>query len=147
MRNGFPAATGSGILHGSNGACNAESADHVSGACSPVGSALRGGGSSRVTLPPITVNLPVATVTITQNGAPVTIPIQIESTSETALVKVLGLPAGVSETYAASDTNPSGTLTFTATRTASTGRFMPQVSVMSAGQTATAALTLVVQMH
>jgi hypothetical protein len=105
-----------------------------------------GGRSGVVSLPPITVYLPVTTVTITQNGASMTIPIQIQSTSETALVKVAGLPAGVSETYAASDTNPSGTLTFTATRTATAGRFMPQVSVMSAGQTANAVFTLIVKM-
>jgi hypothetical protein len=105
-----------------------------------------GGGSVVVSLPPITVYLPVTTVTITQNGAPMAIPIQIQSTSETALVSVAGLPAGVSETYAASDTNPSGTLTFTATRTATSGRFMPQVSVMSAGQTANSGFTLIVKM-
>ena len=105
-----------------------------------------GGGSGFVTAQRISVNLPVETVTIKQNGAPVTIPIEIQSTSETALVNIVGLPAGVSETYAASDTNPSGTLTFSATRTATTGRFMPQISVMSAGGTATAVFTLVVQM-
>ena len=98
-------------------------------------------------LPQISVYLPVETVTIKQNGAAVTIPILIQSTSETAVVRVGGLPAGVNESYAASDTNPSGSLTFTASGTATTGKFMPQVSVMSARQTATAQFTLVVQMH
>jgi hypothetical protein len=105
-----------------------------------------GGGSGPYAPAPIGIYLPVQTVTVTQNGPAVIIPIQIQSTSETALVSVQGLPAGVSETYAASDTNPSGTLAFAATRTATTGSFTARVSVMSAGQTATAGFTIIVRM-
>jgi hypothetical protein len=74
----------------------------------------------------------------------VSVPIQIDSTSETATVSLNGLPGGVQGNYAASDTNPSGSLTFTATSTAMTGTYMPIVSVMSAGQTATTQFTLVI---
>jgi hypothetical protein len=99
-----------------------------------------------MTTKPISVALPIATVVLTQNGAQASIPIQITSTSETALVMVGGLPAGVSETYAASDTNPSGTLTFGANGSAPLGTFMPIVKVMSAGQNAAANFTLIVKM-
>jgi hypothetical protein len=104
-----------------------------------------GGANGTVTSNPVSVSLPVSTVTVTRNGAPVTIPIQIQSTSETALVMVSGLPAGVGESYAASDTNPSGTLTFSATGFAAVGTFMPTVKVTSAGQFAAADFTLIVK--
>ncbi len=98
-----------------------------------------------LTAVPITVNLPISTVIVMPAGASVIVPIQIGSTSETALVSLNGLPAGVSEKYASSDTNPSGTLTFTANSTAMAGTTMPTVTVMSAGQTAMTKFTLVVQ--
>ena len=66
------------------------------------------------------------------------------STSETALVSFAGLPGGVQTTYAASDTNPSGLLTFTATTHAAVGTYMPIVTVDSAGQTASVTFTLTV---
>ena len=75
----------------------------------------------------------------------VSVPIVIGSTSETALVSLLGLPAGVQVTYSSSDTNPSGSLTFSANSTAMTGSYMPTVVVMSAGNTASAAFALVVE--
>jgi hypothetical protein len=68
------------------------------------------GGGSMSSPNPISVFLPISTVTVSQSGMQVTVPIQIASTSETALVMVGGLPSGVQERYAASDTNPSGTL-------------------------------------
>ena len=78
-------------------------------------------------------------------GSPVIVPIQIDSTSETATVFFSGLPGGVLEMYAATDTNPSGSLTFTATSSAMTGTYMPIVTVSSAGQTATTQITLIVK--
>lgn len=104
------------------------------------------GGRAGFTTPaPLKVNLPISTVVVMPAGSSVTVPIQIDSTSETALVALNGLPGGVQEKYAASDTNPSGSLTFTATSMATTGTYMPIVTVMSAGQTATAQFTLVVR--
>jgi hypothetical protein len=108
--------------------------------------ACGGGGGRDVARQPITVDLPISTVVVSRGGTPVTVPIQIRSTSETALVKVTGLPSGVGETYAATDTNPSGILTFTAADFASKGTFMPTVTVVSAGQTASAVFTLIVKM-
>lgn len=95
---------------------------------------------------PITVFLPISTVVVMQNGMQVSVPIQISSTSETALVSVTGLPGGVQEKYASSDTNPSGSLAFTATAAAQTGTFMPIITVMSAGQTVSTSFTLIVKM-
>jgi hypothetical protein len=94
-------------------------------------------------VPPITVSVP-ATVTVLQGGPPVIVQIEIGSSSETAEVAVTGLPGGVQESYAASDTNPSGTLTFTAGPTAIVGNFTATVTVNSAGQTALTTFTLVV---
>ena len=97
--------------------------------------------------PAISVSLPISTVTITRNGNSAIIPIQINSTSETAIVMVGGLPGGVSEKYSSTDTNPSGTLAFMANGSAMTGTFMPIVSVQSAGSTASTGFTLIVKMQ
>lgn len=89
--------------------------------------------------------LPISTVNLTQGAASITIPIQIGSPSETAQVSVAGLPAGIQVKYASTDTNPSGSLTFTANESAMTGNFMPIVTVNSAGLTASTGFTLVVK--
>ncbi len=102
------------------------------------------GGSGMVTRH-ITVFLPVSTIVLAQGGSSVTVPIQIDSTSETALVMVGGLPGGIQVTYAASDTNPSGSLTFGATAASMKGTYMPFVTVNSAGQTASTGFTLIVE--
>lgn len=99
------------------------------------------------TPPAISVTLPISTVRVTQNGSAIIIPIQINSTSETALVMVSGLPGGIAEKYAASDTSPSGILTFTADASAKAGTYMPIVNVQSAGAMASASFTLIVQMQ
>ena len=93
---------------------------------------------------PITVSLPISTVVVPQDGTQVIVPIDITSTSETALVAVRGLPSGLQEKYAASDTNPSGSLAFTASRATPAGTYAATVTVNSAGQTASTNFTLVV---
>ena len=103
-----------------------------------------GGGGSIITQTPITVSLPISTVDVPQDGTQVIVPIDITSTSETALVAVSGLPSGLQEKYAASDTNPSGTLAFTASAATPEGTYTPTVTVNSAGQTASTNFTLVV---
>lgn len=95
----------------------------------------------------VSVLLTVSTVTVQQGGPPVNAAIQIQSPSETAVVSVTGLPAGVGVKYAASDTNPSGLLTFTANAQATKGTVMPIISVQSAGQTVETQFTLVVTME
>src|SRR4029077_18249675 len=92
----------------------------------------------------IMVSLPVSTVVVPQDGTQVVVPINITSTSETALVSVSGLPTGMQEKYAASDTNPSGSLVFTASAATPAGTYTPKVTVQSAGQTASTNFTLVV---
>ncbi len=96
---------------------------------------------------PISVHLVTQTVTLQQGGPAVSVVITIDSPSETAVVQVSGLPAGVSVKYAASDTNPSGLLTFMANANAMKGTFMPTVTVLSAGQTAATTFTLKVVMQ
>ena len=108
-----------------------------------------GGGSaatgSMFTQMPISVSLPITTVVVSKNGPTVIVPIQIKSTSETALVSVSPLPAGVQEKYSYSDTNPSGSLSFSANSTSPAGTYTPIVTVMSANQTASTGFTLIVK--
>lgn len=104
-----------------------------------------GGRSGISAMKPITVYLPISTVVIMPGAASVTVPIQIGSSSETALVSVGGLPAGVGARYASSDTNPSGSLTFSANTSAMTGTYMPNITVMSSGQTVSTGFTLIVK--
>lgn len=101
-----------------------------------------GGSGGFTSSRPITVYLPISIIHVTAGAKPVSIPIQIGSTSETALVSAVGLPGGVQMTYASSDTNPSGSLTFSANSTARIGSYMPTVFVMSAGSSASTGFTL-----
>ena len=93
---------------------------------------------------PISVSLSTSTVVVPRTGTPVHIQITITSTSETALVSFVGMPGGVQASYAATDTNPSGLLTFMATGKVSAGTYMPIITVNSAGQTAMLKFTLIV---
>jgi hypothetical protein len=104
-----------------------------------------GRGSPFVPHPqPISVSLSTSNVVVPQDGTPVHVQIMIRSTSETALVGFVGLPGGVEAKYAASDTNPSGLLTFMATKKVAAGTYMPIIAVNSAGQSATITFTMVV---
>ncbi len=103
-----------------------------------------GAGSGSFGGPSISVALSSSTVVVASDGTPTYIQIRIQSTSETALVSFVGIPAGVQVIYQASDTNPSGLLTFKATGKVKAGTSMPVVTVNSAGQTAMANFTLIV---
>jgi hypothetical protein len=111
-------------------------------ACALSGCAMKVTGTAPMV--PVTVSLNSQTVVVPEDGTPVVVGLTIRSSSETAVVIVSGLPGGIQEMYAASDTNPSGTLTFTATRSAVAGTYMPMVMVNSAGQIASLRFTLVV---
>lgn len=102
-----------------------------------------GGATGPAQMTPISVMVP-ASVTVVQGGATVIVDISIVSTSETALVMFVGLPGGVVEKYSASDTSPSGTLSFTAGSSSAPGSYPVIVTVNSAGQTATTNFTLIV---
>jgi len=93
---------------------------------------------------PITVTMQSTPVVLPQDGSTVQAQITIVSTSETALVSFSNLPALVQETYSATDTNPSGLITFTASSATPTGTYTPTVTVTSAGQNATTKFTLVI---
>jgi hypothetical protein len=87
------------------------------------------GGGSMIVQVPSTVSLPISTVVVPQDGSQVIVPINITSTSETALLAVSGLPSGLPEKYVASDTNPSGSLVFTASTATPAGTYTPTVTV------------------
>jgi hypothetical protein len=102
-----------------------------------------GGGGSNP--PPVTlaVTLGSANVVVPQDGTAATVQVTISGPSGTATVTVGGLPAGVTEQFAATAGGPSGTLTFTGSATALAGTYTPTVTVNSAGQTASTNFTLV----
>jgi hypothetical protein len=85
-----------------------------------------------------------ATVSVSPNGTPVIVQIYIDSPSETALVTFVNLPGGVQVKYSASDTSPSGDLSFTGSDIALPGSYKVIVMAKSAGQTASTSFTLVV---
>jgi hypothetical protein len=103
-----------------------------------------GGRSGAPIAAPISVSLSASTVVVPQDGTPVHVQIMIRSTSETALIGFAGLPGGVEAKYAASDTNPSGLLTFMATKKVAAGTYMPIIAVNSANQSAMITFTMVV---
>jgi hypothetical protein len=121
---------------------------HLLSAAALPGAILAGGCGGRggliITQQPIAVSLPISTVVVPQDGMQVIVPINITSTSETALVSVSGLPSGVQVKYSASDTSPSGSLAFTADASAQQGTYVPTVTVNSAGATASSSFTLVI---
>jgi hypothetical protein len=92
----------------------------------------------------VTVSFPNPSVIVPRNGSQVIVSIIIMSSSETAVVTVNGLPAGVAVNYASSDTNPSGSLAFSAAPQTAVGTYTPRVTVNSASQIVTTTLTLVV---
>ena len=92
----------------------------------------------------VTVSFPNPSVTVPRDGSQIIFSILIMSSSETAVVTVSGLPAGVAVKYSSSDTNPSGSLAFTAVATTAVGTYTPIVSVNSASQIVTTTFTLIV---
>ena len=102
-----------------------------------------GGGGGSPAMSPISVALASTKVVVSLDGKPTYVQILIMSTSETALVSFTGIPGGVQTKYAASDTNPSGLLTFIATNSSAAGTYMPIITVNSAGQSATLTFTLI----
>jgi hypothetical protein len=104
-----------------------------------------GGTSALGPAPPnISVSLSTPSVIVPQTGMEVIVPISIVSPSETALVAVTGLPGGIQQGYYASDTNPSGILTFMGGSVTPLGTYMPTITVHSAGAVASTQFVLVV---
>jgi hypothetical protein len=106
------------------------------------------GGGNRTFGPgtplPISARLSSSTVVVSPDGTPTYVQILISSTSETAVVNFAVMPSGVQATYRASDTNPSGLLTFMVTSKATAGTYMPIITVNSAQQTTMIGFTLIV---
>jgi hypothetical protein len=105
-----------------------------------------GGGTTFASpaVTPITVRLSISPVTVSQDGKPTNVLITITSTSETAQVTVSGLPTAVLQTYQATESSPSGLLTFSASQSTPVGTYMPIISVNSANQNAKLQFVLVV---
>ena len=81
------------------------------------------GGGTSFSNPPIVLSVSVngATVTVPANGTMVNTPVTIVAPTETATFSITGLPAGVTDTYKESESNPSGLLTLVAISTTKTG--------------------------
>jgi hypothetical protein len=108
--------------------------------------ALTACGGGTFVPPPINLSVSVnnATVMVTANGTAVNVPVTIIAPTETATFNITGLPAGVSESYKESESNPSGLLTLVANSTTVPGTYMPTITVGSSGQTASVVFTLVI---
>jgi hypothetical protein len=89
------------------------------------------------------VTLGSSTVTVPQDGTPVTMTVTISNASGTPTVSVPALPTGVTEQFTPVGGGPSGTLTLTGSAQAAAGSYSPSVLVSAAGQNATAGFTLV----
>jgi len=108
--------------------------------------AVTGCGGGAFTPPPINLSVSVnnTTVVVPPNGTAVNVAVTIVAPTETATFTISGLPAGVSESYKESESNPSGLLTLVANSSTVPGTYMPQITVGSSGQTASVIFTLVI---
>jgi hypothetical protein len=104
------------------------------------------GGKTSFSPPPITLSVSVnnTTVVVPANSTAVNIPVTIVAPTETATFTITGLPAGVSENYKESESNPSGLLTLIANSSTVPGTYMPTITVGSSGQTASVVFVLVI---
>src|SRR3984885_7084 len=105
-----------------------------------------GGGMAAFSPPPINLSVSVnnTTIVVPPNGMPVNVPVTIVAPTETATFTITGLPAGVTESYKESESNPSGLLTLVANATTVPGTYMPTITVGTLGQTASVVFTLVI---
>ena len=104
------------------------------------------GSKAAFSPPPINLSVSVnnTTVVVPPNGMPVNVPVTIVAPTETATFTISGLPAGVTESYKESESNPSGLLTLMANATTVPGTYMPTITVGTLGQTASVVFTLVI---
>ena len=103
-------------------------------------------GGTSFSTPPITLSVSVnnTTIVVPANSTAVNIPVTIVAPTETATFTITGLPAGVSENYKESESNPSGLLTLIANSSTVPGTYMPNITVGSSGQTASVKFVLVI---
>jgi len=108
-------------------------------------SATLGTASVAVTSPPggLAVSLGSTIVVVPQDGTTTPVAVTVTAPSGSPSVTVTGLPAGVTEQFAAANGGPSGTLTFTGSTSVSAGSYAPTVTVTLAGQSASEGFTLV----
>jgi hypothetical protein len=104
------------------------------------------GGGTSFAPPPINLSVSVnnTMVVVPANSTAVNIAVTIVAPTETATFTITGLPAGVSENYKESESNPSGLLTLIANASTVPGTYMPTITVGSSGQTASVVFVLVI---
>ncbi len=109
--------------------------------------ALIGCGSGAAFSPPpinLSVSVNNTNIVVPPNGMPVNVPVTIVAPTETTTFTISGLPAGVTESYKESESNPSGLLTLVANATTVPGTYLPTITVGTLGQTASVVFTLVI---
>lgn len=107
---------------------------------------LSGCGGGQYTPPPINLSVSLSNKVINlQAGGTLNIPVVIVAPTETATFSIRNLPAGVSESYKESESNPSGLLTLTANSSTMPGTYTPTIIVGSSGETASLDFTLIVK--
>jgi len=109
--------------------------------------AAAGCGGSGSTTSTTTANLSFSmgssSVTVPQDGVPVTLPVYVTGPAGTAAVTVSGLPAGVTAQFTPVSGGPSGTLTFMGSASVAAGTYSPSVTVSLGGKSQTQGFTLV----
>jgi hypothetical protein len=113
--------------------------------CTGAAAVLSACGGSSYTAHPITLSVSLSnpTVTLSQDSS-VSIPVVVVAPTETVTFTIQGLPAGVTQSYKESESNPSGLLTLYANASTKPGTYQSMMVVGSSGQTAAQVFTLVI---
>lgn len=102
-------------------------------------------GSSQNTPPPVTLSVSLSNPIVTlAAGSSVSVPVVVVAPTETVTFTISSLPAGVTQSYKESESNPSGLLTLAAGPSTQPGTYKPTIVVASSGQTASFTFTLVI---
>lgn len=102
-----------------------------------------GGSSGSGSQSTLTLSLAASSVTVPQDGTPVTLAVTVNGASSGSSVLVSGQPSGISAKFAPTDGGPSGILTLTGSSSAASGNYSATVSINSNGAFATQNLTIV----
>ena len=95
--------------------------------------------------PPVNLSVSLSNTTIKLGvGLSVSVPVVVMAPTETVTFTINGLPAGVTQSYKQSESNPSGQLTLMASPVAKPGTYQPTIVVGSSSQTASTMFTLVI---
>ena len=113
--------------------------------CAGFATAILACGGGQYTPPPVNLSVSLSNGTVTMSaGSSVSVPVVVMAPTETVTFTINSLPAGVTQSYKESESNPSGLLTLTASSLTKPGTYQPTIVVGASGQTASLVFTLVI---